>query len=123
MPFRLNRRQVISGMAALGALAGAPARNAFAQKRVVIPEGDFTPLPIAIPNFVAGTPADGERGAGVAQVSTKHLKAGGLFAPNRPGAFLQRISDLHTPPPISHWETKNAQARGSRPLARQGGGP
>ena len=44
MSFRLSRRQMISGMAALGALAGAPARNAFAQKRVTIPEGDFAPL-------------------------------------------------------------------------------
>ena len=55
MPFRLSRRQIISGMAALGVLTGS-ARHAFAQapKRVIIPEGDFAPLPIAIPNFVGG---------------------------------------------------------------------
>ena len=54
MPFRPSRRQIVSGMAALGAVAGG--RNAFAQapKRIIVPEGEFTPLPIAIPNFVAG---------------------------------------------------------------------
>src|ERR671914_503288 len=67
MPFRLNRRQIITGMAALGAVAGG--RNAFAQapKRIPIPEGEFVPLPIAIPNFVAGPAAGaggGVRGGG-----------------------------------------------------------
>ena len=73
-PFRINRRQIISGMAALGALAGGSMRSAFAQKRVTVTEGDFAPLPIAIPNFVAGTPADGEVGVGVSQVITNNLK-------------------------------------------------
>ena len=63
MLFRPSRRQIISGMTALGALAGT--RTAFAQapKRIPIPEGEFVPLPIAIPNFVAGTPQDAEVGA------------------------------------------------------------
>ena len=55
MPFRLTRRRLLSGMASLGVMTGGPA---FGQKRLIIPEGDFAPLPIAIPNFVAGTPAD-----------------------------------------------------------------
>jgi TolB protein len=72
---RLNRRQIISGMAALGVATGGPVRHAFAQapKRVPIPGGDYAPLPIAIPNFVAGTPSDGEVGVGVAQVITNNL--------------------------------------------------
>jgi len=37
MPFRLSRRQIISGMASLGVLAGGPVRNAFGQKRLIIP--------------------------------------------------------------------------------------
>ena len=55
MPLRLSRRQVISGMASLGVLTGGAVPSAFGQapKRVIIPEGDFAPLPIAIPNFVA----------------------------------------------------------------------
>src|ERR1035437_503119 len=81
MPLRLSRRQVISGMASLGVLTGGTVRSAFGQKRVIVPEGDFAPLPIAIPNFVAGSPADGEVGVGVAQVITNNLKRSGLFAP------------------------------------------
>ena len=81
MSFRPSRRQIITGMAALGTIATMPVRSAFAQKRVVIPEGEFTPLPIAIPNFVAGTPGDAEVGVGVAQVITNNLRRSGLFAP------------------------------------------
>jgi len=33
--------------------------------RVQIPDGEFSPLPIAIPNFVAGTPADNDVAIGV----------------------------------------------------------
>ena len=64
MSFRPSRRQIISGIAALSTLAGGPVREALAQKRVIISEGDFAPLPVAIPNFVAGTPADAEVGVG-----------------------------------------------------------
>src|SRR5438552_18499486 len=83
MPFRLSRRQIISGMAALGTITAAPVRNAFAQapKRIPIPEGEFVPLPIAIPNFVACTPGDAEVGVAVAQGITNTLKPGGLVAP------------------------------------------
>src|SRR5258707_15250648 len=68
MPPRLSRRQVISGMASLGVLTGGAARSAFGQapKRVIIPEGDFAPLPIAIPNFVAGKRGGGGGGGGAA---------------------------------------------------------
>src|SRR2546421_9736185 len=83
MPFRLSRRQIISGMAALGTITAAPVRNAFAQapKRIPIPEGEFVPLPIAIPNFVAGTPGEAEGGGGGGPGITHKLKRRGLFAP------------------------------------------
>src|SRR5438874_10178167 len=122
MPFRLNRRQVISGMAALGALAGAPARNAFAQKRVVIPEGEFTPLPIAIPNFVAGTPGDAEVGVGVSQVITNNLKRSGLFAPIDQAAFIERITNIDAAPQFQSWKQINAQALVTGRMTRQGDG-
>ena len=112
MPLRLSRRQVISGMASLGALTGGAARSAFGQapKRVIIPEGDFAPLPIAIPNFVAGTPGDGEVGVSVAQVITNNLKRCGLFAPIDPAAFIEKINDIDKAPQFQNWKTINAQA-------------
>src|SRR5258705_8229067 len=90
MPPRLSRRQVISGMASLGVLSGGAARSAFGQapKRVIIPEGDFAPLPIAIPNFVAGTPGGGGGGVRAAPVLNNNPKRFGLFAPLDPPALI-----------------------------------
>jgi TolB protein len=121
MLYRPSRRQIIAGMAALGAVAGG---NAFAQapKRIVIPEGEFTPQPIAIPNFVAGTPGDAEVGVGVAQVITNNLKRSGLFAPIDPAAFIERISNPDNPPTFQSWKQINATYLVTGRMTRQGDG-
>ena len=110
MSFRPSRRQVVAGMGALGAFASAPHAFAQAPKRVPIQEGEFTPQPIAIPNFVAGTPQDAEVGAGVAQVITNNLKRSGLFAPIDPAAFIERITNPDNPPTFQSWKQIGAQA-------------
>src|SRR5712675_1932456 len=120
---RPNRRQIISGMAAFGAAATISGRGALAQqKRIIISEGDFAPLPIAIPNFVAGTPADGEVGAGVTQVITNNLKRSGLFAPIDQAAFIERINNIDVAPQFQNWKTINAQALVTGRMTRQGDG-
>ncbi len=120
MPFRLSRRQMISGMAALGMVTGS-ARHALAQgpKRVIIPEGDFAPLPIAIPNFVAGTPADAEVGVGVTQVITNNLKRSGLFAPIDQAAYIEKVINIDAAPQFQNWKTINAQALVTGRMTRQ----
>src|ERR1700716_4371949 len=90
-PLPLSRRDILIGGAAAGLLLPSFAR---AQTKLVIPEGNVAPLPIAIPNFVAGSPADAEVGVGVAQVITSNLKRRGLFAPIDQAAFLARISNI-----------------------------
>jgi TolB protein len=124
MPFRLSRRQIISGMAALGMVTGGSPRNAFAQgpKRVIIPEGDFAPLPIAIPNFVAGTPADAEVGVGVTQVITNNLKRSGLFAPIDQAAYIEKVVNIDQAPQFQNWKTINAQALVTGRMTRQNDG-
>ncbi|MGO9356911.1 MAG: Tol-Pal system protein TolB, partial [Xanthobacteraceae bacterium] len=121
MSFHLSRRQTVLGMASLGVLAGGQLRGAFAQapKRVIIPEGEFTPLPIAIPNFVAGSPADAEVGVGVSQVITNNLKRSGLFAPVDPAAFIEKISNIDAAPQFASWRTINAQALVTGRMTRQ----
>ncbi|KRR01471.1 translocation protein TolB [Bradyrhizobium jicamae] len=122
MLYRPSRRQIIAGMAALGAVAGG--RNALAQapKRIPIPEGEFVPQPIAIPNFVAGTPGDAEVGVGVAQVITNNLKRSGLFAPIDPAAFIERISNPDNPPTFQSWKQISAQFLVTGRMTRLGDG-
>jgi len=122
--FRLSRRQIISGMAALGTVTAAPVRSALAQapKRIPIPEGEFTPQPIAIPNFVAGTPGDAEVGVGVAQVITNNLKRSGLFAPIDQAAFIERITNPDNPPQFQSWKQIGALYLVTGRMTRQGDG-
>jgi len=123
MKFRLDRRQMISGIAALGALAGT--RNAFGQagpKRIPIPEGEFAPVPIAIPNFAAGTPGDAEVGVGVTQVITNNLKRSGLFAPIDQAAYLEKQINIDAAPNFNNWKSINAQALVTGRMTRQGNG-
>ena len=110
MLFRPSRRQIISGIAALGAVAGG--RSAFAQgpKRITIPEGEFVPTPIAVSNFVAGMPGDAEVGIGVTQVITNNLKRSGLFAPIDQAAFIERITNIELLPTFQSWKQIGAQA-------------
>ena len=120
MPLRLNRRQMISAMASAGMLLGG--RQAFGQARVQIDQGNVAPLPIAIPNFVAGSPSDGEVGAGVAQVITNNLKRSGLFAPIDQAAYIEKITNIDVPPQFANWKTINAQALVTGRMTRQGDG-
>ncbi|WP_428135832.1 Tol-Pal system beta propeller repeat protein TolB [Bradyrhizobium sp.] len=119
MLLRPSRRHVISGMAALGAVAAIPPRHALAQKRVPITEGDFAPLPIAIPNFVAGTPADGDVGVGVTQVIANNLKRSGLFAPIDQAAYIEKAINVDIAPNFQNWKTINAQALVTGRMTRQ----
>ncbi|MFN5489453.1 MAG: Tol-Pal system beta propeller repeat protein TolB [Bradyrhizobium sp.] len=123
---RLNRRQMISGMAALGALAGGPFRQAIGQeggrKQIQIPGGEFAPVPIAIPNFAAGTPGDAEVGVGVTQVITNNLKRSGLFAPIDQAAYLEKQINIDAAPNFNNWKSINAQALVTGRMTRQGSG-
>ena len=82
----------------------------------------MAPLPIAIPNFVAGSPADGEVGVGVAQVITNNLKRSGLFAPIDQAAFIEKIANIDAAPQFQSWKTINAQALVTGRMTRQGDG-
>src|SRR3954469_5842261 len=101
MPFRPSRRQLIAGMASAGILISG--RHAFGQFiRPFIQ--DVAPLPIAIPDFAAGTPAAGEVGAGVAQVITNNLKRSGLFAPIATAALIEKVVSVDAPPQFASWK-------------------
>src|SRR3979490_1897539 len=98
-PFRIGRRQLLTGLAS-GGLRLRGAQHALGRAGVPVTGGEAAPLPIAIPTFVAGTPADGEVGVGVAQVITNNLKRSGLFAPIAQPAFIEKISNPDTAPQL-----------------------
>src|SRR3978361_2521869 len=114
----LSRREILIGGAAAGLLPSLDS----AQTRLQITEGNVAPLPIAIPNFVAGSPADAEVGVGVSQVITNNLKRSGLFAPIDQATFIERVSNIDAAPQFQSWKTINAQAlvTGRRPRHGEG---
>jgi len=122
MLFRPSRRQIITGMASAGLLMGGQRAFGQAPKRIIVPEGEFTPLPIAIPNFAAGTPADAEVGVGVTQVITNNLKRSGLFAPIDQAAYVEKTINIDAAPSFQNWKTINAQALVTGRMTRQGDG-
>jgi TolB protein len=120
MKFNPTRRDMIRG--ASGLLMASPVSKVLAQARVTVTEGNFQPIPIAIPNFVPGTPSDGEVANGIAQVITNNLQRSGLFAPIDQAAYIERISNIDVPPQFPSWRQISAQALVTGRATRQGDG-
>jgi TolB protein len=119
--FCLTRRRAL----ALGVLAGGltlSARYAAAVVRLDVTEGNFQPMPIAIPDFLGGAPSDTETAVGVSQIITGNLKRSGLFAPIDPAAFLEKIANVDAVPRFPDWRTINAQALATGRVTRQSDG-
>jgi TolB protein len=117
----VTRRQAL----ALGAAAGGltlSARHAAAVTRLDITEGNFQPLPIAIPNFFGGADSDNDTAVGVTQIITANLKGSGLFLPVDPAAFLEKLAGVDNVPNFPNWRTINAQALVTGRITRQSDG-
>src|ERR1041385_5887409 len=88
----ITRRRLL----ALGAGASAGALGIgwpLAAVKVEITSGDVQPMPIALPDFIGGTPADTEAARAVTQIIAGDLKRSGLFAPIDPAAYIERIAN------------------------------
>src|SRR5580698_3192393 len=108
-----NRSMTRRSALAFGAIAGGltlSARYAGAVVRLDITEGNFQPLPIAIPKFVGGAATDDDTAAGVTQIITADLQRSGLFAPIDPASYLETITSVDAVPNFQNWRTINAQA-------------
>ena len=118
--FPLTRRTLT-----LGALAGGLAllpRRARAAVRLDITEGNFQPLPIAIPKFFAAGQDDGDTANAVTQIITANLQRSGLFAPIDPIAYIERIASVDAVPRFPDWRNINAQALVTGRIGRQADG-
>jgi TolB protein len=123
--FLLTRRVLGLHAIGLGALAGGFAllpRRAKAVVRLDITEGNFQPLPIAIPKFFAAGQDDGDTANAVTQIITANLQRSGLFAPIDPTAYIERIASVDAVPRFPDWRNINAQALVTGRIGRQADG-
>jgi TolB protein len=79
-----------------------PARAALA---IQVDRGVTEPIPIAIPDFLGG----GTAGKDVATVVRADLERSGLFRSLNPASFIEKVSDINTPPRFGDWRTIQAQ--------------
>ena len=93
-----RRHALMLGAAGIGAVAcpGPPAQAAVLH--LDVNEGNIQPVPIALPDFLAGSPADGEAARGISQIITGNLKRSGLFAPIDHADFIEKITNTDVPP-------------------------
>ena len=76
-------------------------------------------MPIALPDFLTGGPAEGDIGRNVTAVITNNLQRSGLFVPINPAAFIEKISNSDSVPRFPDWRTINAQALVTGRITRQ----
>jgi TolB protein len=121
---RFSRRGLLAATAAAGAgaLLGLPLRPAHAELSIDVTQGNVQPLPIALPDFVAGSPADFEQARAITQIITADLKRSGLFAPIDPSAYLEKITTIDTVPRFPDWRAINAQGLVTGRITRQADG-
>src|SRR3974390_2611745 len=94
-------------------------RPAHAVLNIDINQGNVQPMPIAIPDFVAGSPADADTGRNVTPAIPNNLQRSGLFAPINPAAFIEEITNSDNVPRFPDWRTINAQALVTGRITRQ----
>jgi TolB protein len=117
--FSLTRRRALA-LGAAGLMLSS--RYAVAQTRLQITEGNFQPIPIAIPKFIAGTSGDGDTANGVTQIVTANLQRSGLFNPIDPAAYTETLSSVDSVPTFQSWRVINAQALVNGAVTRQNDG-
>ena len=113
----LTRRRLLAGAA--GIAAAGMIRPAGAVLRLEVTEGNVQPVPIAIPDFLGGSPADSELARSISQVITADLRRSGLFAPIDPAAYIEKIVNADAVPRFADWKVINAQALVTGRLTRQ----
>ncbi len=116
--FVINRRGVLVG-AGVGVFAAMTLRPANAVLRLDITQGNFQPMPIALPDFLAGAAGDQETARNITSVITADLQRSGLFAPINPAAYTEKITDTDRVPRFADWRVINAQALVTGRITRQ----
>src|ERR1700739_2440903 len=117
--FPISRRRVLA-IGAFGAVATLSARRAGAAM-IDITQGNFRPMPIAIPEFLGVGGGDTDSAHAITQIVAADLQRSGLFAPIDPAAFVERIASIDSVPSFPDWRSINAQALVTGRIGQQGG--
>jgi TolB protein len=99
---RISMKRFLLSLIALGALFASPAMAAL---QVDVTQGNAQPLPIAIPDFIAGD----QMGANIAGVVRADLERSGLFKPIDPKAYVDHVTNINVVPNFANWRVINAQ--------------
>jgi TolB protein len=110
-PLDLSRRRLLTvgAAAGAGALVGLRSQPAHAVLQLDVTQGQVQPVPIAIPDFLAGSPNEGDVPRNISGVITNNLRRSGLFIPIDQQAFIEKISNFDNNPRFPDWRQINAQ--------------
>ena len=97
-------RGILAAILLLG-LSGPIADTAQAALQVRIDQGVTEPIPLAIPDFLGNAQANRD----IAGVVRADLERSGLFKSLPPASFIEKITDINTPPHFADWRTIQAQ--------------
>lgn len=120
-PMHFRRRELLAGAAACTA-ASMVSMPASAVLRLDITQGNIQPMPIALPDFIGGAPAEADFARHVTGIIAANLQRSGLFAPISPAAFIEKIVNTDVVPKFTDWRTINAQALVTGRITRQNDG-
>lgn len=101
----ITRRNALKLGLVGSALAFATPSQALVE--IVVTGGNFTPLPIAIPDFASSDPAFGRE---IADIVRANLKRSGLFVPLDPATLPSRVGDVQAEPDFAAWRGINVDA-------------
>jgi len=122
LPLTRRNAMILGAAAGFGAVVGFSGGPARAVLRFDLNQGNVQPMPIALPDFLAGSPSDGESARGISQIITANLKRSGLFAPIDQAAFIEKITNTDVQPRYPDWRAINAQALVTGRVTRQADG-
>ncbi len=115
---------VILGSAAsfAGSVGGLWPRAARAALQIDVTQGNIQPIPIAIPDFMPGSAAEGDTPRNISNIITANLRRSGLFVPIDPAAFIEKVVSIDAVPRFPDWRVINAQGLVTGRVTRQGDG-
>ena len=94
----------------IGLLSVCLAMPAQAQLEIDINKGNLDPVPIAVPDFIAGSSFERAFGQKVAEVIRADLERSGLFRSLDPASFLETQTNIDYKPTFADWRVIKADA-------------